>query len=93
VEQEWFFHWDKAPVRTSTIIQNWLTTHSVQALHHLPYLPDLSLADFFLFLCIKNKLADVSLVQDTLKTEWEGVMRTIIDEEFTNPSDSRMRIA
>jgi hypothetical protein len=56
LEQGWFFHWDNAPVHTAASVQDWLTAHSVQVLCHPPYLPDLALADFFLFWHVKDKL-------------------------------------
>jgi hypothetical protein len=46
LEQGWFFHWDNGNLHSSTVVQDWLTTHSVQVLGHSPYLLDLVLADF-----------------------------------------------
>jgi len=81
-EQEWFFHWDNAPVHTAAVVQNWLAANSVQLLSHPPYSPDLAPADFFLFRRVKEELAGHTLSQDTIKKTWEGVMRTIAVQEF-----------
>ena len=82
VEQEWFFHWDNAPVHTAAIVQDWFTAHGVQRLEHPPYSPDLAPADFFLFRKVKEGLAGTSLNADTIKQAWEGVTRTIAAEDF-----------
>ncbi len=34
VQQEWFMHWDNAPVHTAAIVKNWLATRAIQALPH-----------------------------------------------------------
>jgi histone-lysine N-methyltransferase SETMAR len=47
VAQQWWFHWDNAPVHTAAVVQEWLAAHGVQVIRHLPYSPDLALADFF----------------------------------------------
>jgi hypothetical protein len=39
------------------------------------YVPDLALAAFLLFPKIKNKLGGISIVQESLKRVWEGVVR------------------
>jgi hypothetical protein len=54
MSQQWFFHWDNAPVHTVAVISSWFDGHSVQRLKHPPYLPDLVLADIFLFRKVKE---------------------------------------
>jgi hypothetical protein len=60
-----------------------LAAHSVQVLCHTPYSPDLAAVDIFLFRHMKDKLAGISLGQNSLKTEWEGATGAIRTEEFT----------
>jgi hypothetical protein len=36
VAQQWWFHWDKAPVHTAAVVQEWLAAHSVQVIRHPP---------------------------------------------------------
>jgi histone-lysine N-methyltransferase SETMAR len=82
VEQEWWFHWDNAPVHTAAVVQNWFAAHNIQRLDHPPYSPDLAPADFFLFRRVKEELAGQSLDEGTLKTTWERVVRSIGADEF-----------
>jgi hypothetical protein len=70
------FHWDNTPVHTAIIVQDWLTAHSIQALRHPPYLPDLALADFFLFWPMKDELAGITLDHSTLKRSGKGPRET-----------------
>jgi histone-lysine N-methyltransferase SETMAR len=81
LQQEWFFHWDNAPVHTAAVVKNWLAANAVQMLQHPPYSPDLAPADFFLFKRVKEELAGLSLSQHTIKNIWEGVVRSISAEE------------
>jgi hypothetical protein len=53
---EWFFHWDNAPVHTVTVVKDWMVAKDFRLIEHPPYLPDLALADFFLFPSIKRQL-------------------------------------
>jgi histone-lysine N-methyltransferase SETMAR len=80
--QEWFLHWDNAPVHTAATVQEYLAAKGVQMLRHPPYSPDLAPADFFLFPRVKTKLAGLSLKQETFQKSWEGVVRTIPKEDF-----------
>jgi histone-lysine N-methyltransferase SETMAR len=82
VSQEWFFHWDNAPVHTAAVVKTWLAANNIQLLQHPPYSPDLAPADFFLFRRVKEELAGVRLTPETIKTAWEGVVRGIAAEEF-----------
>jgi hypothetical protein len=71
VAQELFFHWDNAPVHTTTIVQDFLITHSIQLLRHPLYSPGPSTNR--LLLVLAHVLAGISLDQDSLITELEGV--------------------
>ncbi len=73
VAQQWWFHWDNAPVHLAS---------GVQVIRHPPYSPDLAPADFFLFRRVKKKLTGLTLDQNTIKKTWEGVTRSIAPEEF-----------
>ena len=70
---EWFFHWDNAPVHTAAAVQEWIAARDFQMIDHLPYLPDLAPADFFLFRKIKQELAGLTLTPDTFKKSWRGL--------------------
>jgi hypothetical protein len=50
---------------------------------HLPYLPRLAPADFFIFRKVKEGLAGQSLDQDSIENAWEGVTRTLTAVTFT----------
>jgi histone-lysine N-methyltransferase SETMAR len=80
--QDWFLHWDNAPVHTAGEVQKYLTAKGIKTIPHPPYSPDLAPADFFLFPKLKSELAGISLAQDTFKTTWEGVVRSITKDEF-----------
>jgi hypothetical protein len=56
LSQQWFFHWDNAPVHTAALVSDWIDAHGVQQLEHPPYSPDLELADFLLFRKVKEGL-------------------------------------
>ncbi len=82
LSQQWFFHWDNAPVHTAALVSDWFNAHGVQRLEHPPYSPDLAPADFFLFRKVKEGLGGKSLDQDTIKNAWEGVTRSITAVDF-----------
>jgi hypothetical protein len=65
----WWFHWDNAPVHTAAVVTNWMAARQFQIIEHPPYLPDLALADFFLFPSVKRELASKTLTEETLKKE------------------------
>jgi hypothetical protein len=83
MSQQWFFHWDNAPLLIAAMVSSWCNARGVQWLEHLPYLPNLAPADFFL---LKKKpkwgLAGRSLDQDGIKNAWEGVTRSLIAVDF-----------
>ncbi len=63
-------------------MKEWMAAKGIQVLEHPPYSPDLAPADFFLFRKVKEALARTTLDQDSLKTTWEGVIRTITADDF-----------
>jgi histone-lysine N-methyltransferase SETMAR len=73
----WWFHWDKPPVHTTGKVTNWMAARRFHIIKHLPYSPDLAPADFFQFPSVKRELT-----QETLKKEWEGVVRTLLAADF-----------
>jgi histone-lysine N-methyltransferase SETMAR len=75
-------HWDHALIQTATIVTDWMTARHIQLLKHLPYLPDLTPADFFLFPKVKKELAGLTLARETFKKEWEGAVRTFMTADF-----------
>ncbi len=81
-EQEWFFHWDNAPVHTAAKVQEWMAANSVQVIEHPPYSPDLAPADFFLFEKVKKELAGMTLTRETFKMTWDGFSRTVGKQGF-----------
>ena len=52
----WILHHDNAPAHTSHLVQLFLAKHSTTQLQQLPYSPDLTLCDFFLFPRLKKVL-------------------------------------
>jgi hypothetical protein len=52
-----------------------MAARQFQIIEHPPYLPDLALADFFLFPSVKRELAGKTLTEETLNKEWEGAVR------------------
>jgi histone-lysine N-methyltransferase SETMAR len=80
--QQWFFHWDNAPVHTAAVVQDWMAARDFRLIDHPPYSPDLAPADFFLFPTIKRQLAGKTLTQGTFKTMWEGAARSIAKEAY-----------
>jgi hypothetical protein len=67
LSQEWFLLWA-------------LVAKGLKMICHPPYLPDLTSADFFLFLNMNSELAGLSLSQDSFQKSWEGVNQTISRE-------------
>jgi hypothetical protein len=61
-----------------------LATKGVKMICHPPYSPDLAPADVFLCRRKKSELAGLSLSQDSFPKSWEGVIRTIAPDEFTD---------
>ncbi len=42
----------------------------------------MALADYFLFPTLKRELAGLSVTLDEFKTKWEGVVRTLTEDDF-----------
>jgi histone-lysine N-methyltransferase SETMAR len=82
LSQQWFFHWDNAPVHTADMVSDWFDAHSVQRLEHPPYSPGLAPVDSFSFSKVNEGLGGQSMDQDTIKNAWEGVTRSISVVDF-----------
>jgi histone-lysine N-methyltransferase SETMAR len=82
MSQQWFFHWDNAPLLIAAIVSSWCNTRGVQWLEHPPYSPNLAPADCFLLKKPKWGLAGRNLDQDGIKNAWEGVTRSLIAVAF-----------
>ena len=52
-------------------------------IQHPPYLPDLAPADFFLFPKVKEQLAGITLTQQSFRSTWDRVLKTISTAKFT----------
>jgi hypothetical protein len=72
---DWMFHWDNTPVHTAAKVTDWMGARDIKLIEHLPYLPDLARADFFLFPKVKRELAGLTLTQDTFKWLCEVSLR------------------
>ena len=48
--QDWFLHWDNAPVHSAAVVQQFLADLSIKTIAHPPFSPDLAPADFSYFL-------------------------------------------
>jgi histone-lysine N-methyltransferase SETMAR len=83
--QDWFLHWENAPVHTAATVQEYLAAKGIKTLRHPPYSPDLAPADFFLFPRVKSELAGLSMNQETFQKSWEGVVWTIPKETLPPP--------
>jgi hypothetical protein len=66
-------------------VQSFLAKNSIQLIPHSPgpYSPDLTPTDFFLFLMLKKELSGLTLTFTEFKSMWEGVIRTITEDDFT----------
>jgi histone-lysine N-methyltransferase SETMAR len=76
------FHWDNAPVHTAEKVPRFLAKKQIQVILHPPYSPDLAQADYFLFPTLKRELAGLSVSLDEFNTKWEGVVRTLTEDNF-----------
>jgi hypothetical protein len=48
MSQQWFFHWENAPLLIAAMVFSWCNARGVQWLEHPPYSPYLAPADFSL---------------------------------------------
>jgi hypothetical protein len=62
-DRDWWFHWDKARVHTATMVPDWMVARQFQVIQHPPYLPELILANLFLFSKVKKELAGLTLTR------------------------------
>ena len=51
-------------------------------IQHPLYSPDFTLADFFLFPKVKEQLAGITLTQQSFRSTWDQVLKTISAAEF-----------
>jgi hypothetical protein len=65
----WWFYWNNTSVYTAAIVTDWMVAKQFKVIEHLPYLPDLALADIFLFPKVKRELASLTLTKETFKKE------------------------
>ena len=68
--------------------QHWLreggcSTGTIKMICHAPYSPDLAILNFFFFPKVKSGLAGTTLTRNTFKKEWEGVVRTLKEDDYT----------
>ena len=80
--EEWFMHWENAPVHTAKSVRDFLNKNNIQLLDHPPNSPDLAPADLFLFSKLKRELAGITMMQEEFKKKWEGVLRTLSKDDF-----------
>jgi histone-lysine N-methyltransferase SETMAR len=78
--RDFFLLHDNAPAHTAASVCQFLTQKNVTTLYHLPYSPDLSPPDYFLFPKLKMKLkglqfADVAEVQEAVTDELKKVQK------------------
>ena len=52
---QWHFQQDNAPVDNSTLVTDYLTKMGIKTVPHLPYSPDLTPSDFWLFPKLNEK--------------------------------------
>ena len=79
---EWFLHWDNAPVHKASMVMEFLASKEVKVLGHPPYSPDLAPADFWLFVKCKTMLGGTAITGHTIRHAWERLVRTLPTEEF-----------
>jgi hypothetical protein len=79
---QWCLRWNNVPVHNAAFVCMWTAKHNIQVLSHHRYSPNITYAHFVLFPNVKNHLDDITQAQDTLKSTWERVIRTLNTEEF-----------
>ena len=85
--QEWFLHWDNAPVHTAAAVKQFIADRAIKTIAHPPYSPDLAPADFFLFPKVKSELAGKTLTAETFRTSWERAVRRLCKDDFAAAFD------
>jgi len=79
-QQEWFFHWNHAPVHSAAVVKDWIAARGLKMIRQPPCSSSLVLADFLLLPTVKKELAGLTLTPTTFKKSWEGAMKTIAEE-------------
>jgi D-alanyl-D-alanine dipeptidase len=83
---DFFLLHDNAPAHKSTSVCQFLTPKNVTTLYHLPYSPDLSPPDYFLFPRLKMKLGlhfeDVAEIQEDVTDELKKVQKQEFSAAF-----------
>ncbi len=82
LSQQWFFHWDNAPLHTAAVVSDWFNAHGVQWLKHRQIRWILRRQTFSYLEKLKEGLGGQSLDQDTIKNAWEGVTRSLSAAAF-----------
>jgi hypothetical protein len=54
VAGDWLFHWDNTPVHTAAKVTDSMAARDIKLIEHPLYLPELALADYFLFPRVKR---------------------------------------
>jgi len=78
IARTWMLHYDNAPCHTAVSINEFLAEKSLLVVPQLPYSPDLSPCDFFLFPRLKNHLKGLHFVtldniQNSVTDELKGI--------------------
>ena len=87
VKEEWFLHWDNAPIHKAKVVADFVCGRGLKLLEHRPYSPDLAPADYFLFPKIKEALAGPILTRTTFKQAWDWVVAQLTKDDFSRAFD------
>ncbi len=84
----WCLLHDNAPLHNALLIRQFLAKKNVTMLHHPPYSPDLVLADYFLFPCLKihlkgHRFDNVSAIQKAVTCD----LKVIPVSDYTHTLD------
>jgi len=92
----WFLLHDNAPVHRAVAVQEFLARKQVCVLHHLPYSPDLSPCDYFLFpklkLPLKRRLfEDVQDIQAAVTSSHRAIPQEDVQSSLQSLLDHATR--
>ena len=92
----WFLFHNNAPVHRAVAVQEFLAQKQVCVLHHLPYSPDLSPCDYFLFpklkLPLKGRLfEDVQDIQAAVTSSLHAIPQEDVQRSFQSLLDCATR--
>jgi len=92
----WFLLHDNAPVHRAVAVQEFLARKQVCVLHHLPYSPDLSPCDYFLFPKLKLPLKgslfeDVQDIQAAVTPSLRAIPQEDVQRSFQSLLDRGTR--